>query len=111
MYQVLCWMLRIHWRIEYSPCLQESLQLVIYSDILVIYNKKGKEYIQKLWLVDLNSKNFLCIIWWGDWIKRERVANPQKTLACYDSITPSEFHLTSGSCSPVAKCFALRYCR
>lgn len=61
MYQALCWMLRIYKRIEYSPCFQDGLQLVIHSDILTLFNKGKKEYIQKLWLVDLNSKNFLCI--------------------------------------------------
>lgn len=48
MYQALCWMLRIHKRTEYSPCFQDSLQLVIHSDILILFNKGKKGYIQKL---------------------------------------------------------------
>lgn len=47
-YQALCWMLKIHQRIEYSPCFQDGLQLVIDSDILILFNKGKMEYIQKL---------------------------------------------------------------
>lgn len=48
MYQALCWMLRIHKRIEYSSCFQDGSQLVIHSDILILFNKGKKGYIQKL---------------------------------------------------------------
>lgn len=53
MYQALGSMLKTHQKRGYGPYIQKSLQLLIHTDLLIIFNKKEKGYIQKLLTCEL----------------------------------------------------------